>query len=235
MTINSLSIALGEVKVLLKEADILQHENTCRPRSILNSKFSSEFLRVMHSDDYEQIYKVAMSNRDYDFTLKDDSFLQFSAIAPDNNLTKGKIRFAYFPNPRQYQTYDEFVLEYGFDVDEVGEELIEDYSQFISEAKLKDHITPIRYDYDYDGYDILNHPISHLHIGKEENVRIPIAKIITPQAFTLFVIKNMYLCEWKKAILSDVFKSIFINSKNTFSNVEDNCFQDIEQKNLFLC
>lgn len=167
MTINSLLTALDEVKYLLSEANILKYENTSRARSIVNAKLSAEFLSIMYSDDYDNIYKTAMKNNDFDFVLIDDSFIQFSAIKGENELVDGKIRFAYFPNPRSYQTYHEFLEENGFSYDEVGDELAEVYEQYISEAKLKNFVTPIRYDYDYRSYDMTNHSVSHLHIGRE--------------------------------------------------------------------
>ena len=80
MTINSLLTALDEVKLLLSEANILKYENTSRARSIVNTKLSAEFLSIMYSDDYDNIYKTAMKNNDFDFVLFDDSFIQFSAI-----------------------------------------------------------------------------------------------------------------------------------------------------------
>ena len=235
MTINSLLTALDEVKYLLSEANILKYENTSRARSIVNAKLSAEFLSIMHSDDYDNIYKTAMKNNDFDFVLIDDSFVQFSAIKGTNELVDGKIRFAYFPNPRSYQTYHEFLEENEFSYDEVGDELVEVYEQYISEAKLKDFVTPIRYDYDYKSYDMTNHSVSHLHIGREENIRIPLSKMLSPQAFTVLIIKYLYLEHWKKAISKDSFKNIFEKSKQKCVALDNELFSEFEKFQLYLC
>lgn len=234
MTINSLLTALDEVKLLLSEANILKYENTSRARSIINTKLSAEFLSIMYSDDYDNIYKTAMKNNDFDFVLFDDSFIQFSAIKGENELSDGKIRYAYFPNSRSYQTYVGFLEENEMTYEDAGDTFTEEYEQYISEAKLKDFVTPIRYDYDYSAYDMVNHSISHLHIGREENIRIPLSKVLSPQAFTIFIIKNLYLEYWKKAILKDSFKHIFEKSKQKCTTIEEELFAEFEKLQLYL-
>ena len=234
MTINSLLTALDEVKYLLSEANILKYENTSRARSIVNAKLSAEFLSIMHSDDYDNIYKTAMKNNDFDFVLFDDSFIQFSAIKGENELLDGKIRYAYFPNPRSYQTYIGFLEENDMSYEDAGDAFIEEYEQHISEAKLKDFVTPIRYDYDHGSYDMINHPVSHLHIGREENIRIPLSKVLSPQAFIVLIIKNIYFEYWKKAILKDDFKLVFERSKQKCTTIEDELFAEFEKLQLYL-
>ena len=234
MTINSLLTALDEVKLLLSEANILKYENTSRARSIVNTKLSAEFLSIMYSDDYDNIYKTAMKNNDFDFVLFDDSFIQFSAIKGENDLSDGKIRYAYFPNSRSYQTYVGFLEENEMTYEDAGDTFTDEYEQYISEAKLKDFVTPIRYDYDYSSYDMVNHSISHLHIGREENIRIPLSKVLSPQAFTIFIIKNLYLEYWKKAILNDSFKHIFEKSKQKCTTIEEELFAEFEKLQLYL-
>ena len=68
------------------------------------------------------------------------------------------------------------------------------YEQAIAEAKLQEGITPIRYDYDYQRYDPIFHPISHIHIGHNNGVRIGISKILfTTKNLYFFVIRNILL------------------------------------------
>lgn len=234
MTTMSLLVALNEVKSLLKEANLLKYENTTRPREILDSKFSPEFLSVIYSEDYDCVFKTAMKNSDFDFVLCDDSFLQFSAQKGENGLIEGKIRYAYFPNPRTYHTYVEFLKENEMSYEDVGEVFASEYEQYISEAKLKKFITPIRYDYDYSAYEELNHSVSHLHIGREENIRIPISKMLNPQTFTLFVIKNMYYEYWKQAITNEKFRDIYISAKSKCMVLSEELFTTLENQQMYL-
>ena len=236
MTINSILVSLEEVKTLLVKSQILDFENTSRPRNISNTKLSADFLSVMFSDDYDVIYKTAMKNRDFDFVLFDGSFLQFSVTNCTSGLDNGIIRYAYFPNPRNHQTYCEFLMDNDTTYEEAGDIFAEEYEQYVSEAKLKNIVTPIRYDYDYGAYQKdPHHPVSHLHIGLEENVRIPISKILTPQAFLLIVIRNMYYDHWKRAQSDDTFPLIVERAKQQCPDLGQDRFTDFEKKQPYIC
>ena len=188
----------------------------------------------MFADDYELIYKTAMKHLDYDFLLEDDSFFQFSAIKGKTNLEDGKLRYAYYPNPREYSTYLEFLSENNLNYDECGDCFCEEYYQYISEAKLKNAITPIRYDYDFSEYDSKKHPISHLHIGMEQTVRMPIARFITPQEFVILVIRNIYFEKWTKILDSEAYIKILKKSKKDNNLLKDEYFKPSEKRHLFL-
>lgn len=53
-------------------------------------------------------------------------------------------------------------------------------NQFLNEQSLSNQYTVMRYDYDQKGYRPLIHAVSHLHIGFNNNVRIPLNKVISP-------------------------------------------------------
>ncbi|MDQ0965989.1 hypothetical protein QFZ20_001392 [Flavobacterium sp. W4I14] len=61
-----------------------------------------------------------------------------------------------------------------------------------------------RYDASSTGYSPLIHSFSHLHIGLNQNVRIPVSLLLTPLKFTKFSIKNTYFDQWKKYALGRV-------------------------------
>lgn len=234
MTVNSVLVSLEEVKTLLAEANIFKSENSSRKRSVGNDKFSTEFLSVMFDNDYERIYKTAMKHLDYDFLLEDDAFIQFSVKKGNTNLKDGKLRYAYYPNPSEYSTYLEFLSENNLSYDECGDCFCEEYDQYISEAKLKNSITPIRYDYDFSEYDSSNHPISHLHIGMEQTVRIPIARILTPQEFTILILRNVYFENWIKILNSESYIQILNKSKKDNNVLDDEYFKSSEKRHLYL-
>ena len=110
----------------------------------------------------------------------------------------------------------------------------EEYDQYISEAKLKNSITPIRYDYDFSEYDSSKHPISHLHIGMDQTVRIPIARILTPQEFTILILRNIYFENWTKVLNSESYIQILNKSKKDNNILEDEYFKASEKWHLYL-
>lgn len=219
--------AMNEVKKMLKSIDCLKKENTTRGRSLAYSKFSEEFIKASQSEEYEKVYKSAMRNSDYDFILKDDSFFQFSCDVISGSDDTNYIRYAYYPNPRYYCTYDEFLEANDFSSEEYDNYLEICYEQEIAEARLKSAVTPIRYEYDLYRYIPSIHPISHLHIGHEENMRLALSKIMVPQKFVSFVIRAFYYDDWKKAMKdNEIYMNICCRAKNKCPSVINEFFKD---------
>ena len=51
---------------------------------------------------------------------------------------------------------------------------------------------PIRFDFDNDASQPLDHPASHLTLGQYKNCRIPVSAALTPYQFILFIVSNFY-------------------------------------------
>jgi len=168
----------------------------------LNSK------KIGKTNSINQIYSTAIENLDYEILLHDQSIFQFSNA-------NGELRYAYIQNPHSFYTKEEY-LNFIFtpddllamDTDELNL-LIEDidenqYEQFLNEQELNSQSNYFRYDASSIGYSPLIHSFSHLHIGLNQNVRIPVSLLLTPLKFTKFCIKNTYFDKWKKYALGRV-------------------------------
>ncbi|WP_094607176.1 hypothetical protein SPSIL_058190 [Sporomusa silvacetica DSM 10669] len=226
--------AMNEVKKMLQSIELLKKENTTRPRSLTYSKFSEEFIKMSQDGEYEKIYQSAMKNADYDFVLKDDSFFQLSCDTISGSDDTIYIRYAYYPNPRYYCSYEQFLKTHGLSYEECDDSFLIYYEQEIAEARLKSAVTPIRYEYDLHKYVPEIHPISHLHIGHEEDMRIALSKIMIPQKFVSFVIRAFYYKKWKNAMqANDLYKEICRNAKHKCSLVPKDFFHN-EKMFLYL-
>lgn len=234
MNIASIFDSLKDTKRILKEADLYKQSNLSRKMNLSINKFSEEFIKSSQGIDYEKTYRIAMQNLDFDYLLTDDSFFQFSCTVNDDNLNQGTIRYAFYENPRSYKTYNEFLEESGFSYSECGDELFMEYEQEIDEAKIKNAVTPIRYDYDFELYDPSYHPISHLHIGHNNNVRIPLNKILTPSKFTVFVLQNTYIKQWRNSISQERFREMCKVTKSRCYDIESSLFTQEEMEFLYL-
>lgn len=231
MTVNSVITSLTKVKTLLEEADILKQINNTRPPEQIVKYISEEYRSVMYGDDYEKKYRIALENGDYYCLLKDDSFLNFNAAKKEGGI---QLSYRFYPNPRDYQTYEEFLLTEEFEEFKDDGVAHEFYEQYVSEAKLKAGILPIRYDYDQLSYQKLQHAASHIHFGFSEHMRIPISRIITPIAFTILVIKNIYYCNWQNCYQKEEYKTIEIAHKNKCDELSSDEFCEEEKRYLFL-
>lgn len=197
---------------LLKEIDLLNEKNYTIPEnSFEKNKFSKEFLSISQKGKYKEIYDCAMKNKDYDFILKGNAIMQFT-IEKDSKKNIVKLRYAFYKCP--------YLI--------LGKNEIENTDIFL------DNYVSIRYDYDFSEYKEIIHPISHIHIGNDNNLRIPIDKILEPLEFGLFVIKNIYLNEWNSLLENDNIKSKYLKGKHQLEGLDEDFFTDSERKFLYL-
>ncbi|ELY8226438.1 DUF2290 domain-containing protein [Enterococcus faecalis] len=234
MNISKLLISYKSSLKILRDTGLLKTENTTRAFDFSFSKFSTDFVNCFMDSDYEEIFKVSMQNGDYDILLNDDSFFQFSCENTSGGVEKGNIRYAYYEKTRDYKTYSEFLTDLDFNYSDVGEEFLGYYEQYISEAKLKTSVTPIRYDYDIKNFKSVSHPISHFHIGFNNEIRLPVDKIILPVDFVMFILQNVYPAVFKKCYDENLILSEFRTSKSKCEILSIDHFCDDTKKRLFL-
>ena len=110
---------------------------------------------------------------------------------------------------------------YKHNYEEVGELYRNYYEQYISESAANLNITPIRYDYDKNAHMNMCHPISHLHIGKNENVRLPINYVLLPEMFIQNITMLIYFEEWKSNINQGDIKNKCFSSKEKSKKCEN--------------
>ena len=197
---------------LLKQIDLFGEMNYSIPEnSFDNNKFSKEFLSVTQKGTNKEIYDCAMENKDYDFRLKDNSIMQFT-IEKDTRRNIMKLRYAYYKCP---------YLIFGNNEAESTDVFMENY-------------VSIRYDYDLNEYKETIHPISHFHIGNDNNLRIPINKVVEPLEFGIFIIRNIYVKEWNKLVNDMNLKDICLKSKEKLEEIGEEFFTNTERKFLYL-
>jgi len=219
MSIGAFNTSLKEAQIFLSNVNLFKSLGI---KVINKDDVSQEFKSASQKNDYFKLYKCALANFDYDILLSDDSIFQFSYKVNRGHLPF--IRYAFFQNPQEYKSYEEYLenlRELGIVEEETNEEIgnsfENDYQQFLTEQNVNTSSTSIRYDLDYSNYQPLVHSVSHLHIGHANNIRIPCDKILTPLKFTVFVLKHVYYYQWKDLVetgnvyLSECLKSTKLN------------------------
>lgn len=222
-----------ESKQLLKNADIRFSENNAKYRDFSMSKYSREFIEASQTDDYNKIYQTARKNFDFDILLDDQSIFQFSY---KENIEEQivKIRYAYYEPPIDVISYSEFLENLGLDIKICGDIFTEEYEQYKSESKLKMSVTPIRYDYDMELFKELEHPVSHIHIGHQNEIRLPVSVIMSPKAFVAFVIRQVYRGKWVSCISNEFFYEIYKNCKNACTILDQMYFTEKEKRDFYI-
>lgn len=200
-------------KNILDDYGILRKVNNMNIKEGSYIKFSEEFRKAAQKQNYNEAYIKGMESDDYDYLLKDGSFFQFSYDIYEKDFT---IRLAFYPSINDI-SYDDFLAEYmGSGIEECGAIFLDDYQQFIAEQESK-NVSPIRYDYNSKIYKKFIHSASHLHFGNEEDIRVPLDKILLPSAFIKIVLQYFYYDLWKNRVVEQDYRSIFIQNNESYS------------------
>lgn len=194
--------------------------------------YSQEFKSICRSGDYLKAYDVGINNFDYDMLLFDDSFIQFSRVDTDHGTV---LRYAYYQNPLDYISYEDYLLGEDFDPDEVGELFREFYDQEMSEMHLRVDRHIIRYDYSEKEYSEGIHSCSHFHFGFVQSVSVPVDKVLSPLAFVLYIYKACYYQFWKEEISKTAdFKDLYYGKKTKLKKVKKHVWKPTDKQELFL-
>lgn len=236
MTTSGFMTSFNAVESILKEFSLFRMKGI---KNLSKDGVSAEFKSNSIKEDYFKCYSSGLKNLDYDFLLEDESYFQFEYDNSGKNL---EVRYAFFQNPVDYKSYEEFITEViissglASSIEEAGSIFEPEYKQFLNEQEIKNKYLTVRYDVDYPNYYPIVHSVSHLHIGHQNHLRIPVNKFITPLRFAVFIIKNVYYREWKTIAES---KPHYINQLlRKCSNGEvilgNNSWNNIEKLDLHL-
>lgn len=181
---------------------------------------STDFRQVAmsRSSPYEEVFLTGLRNRDYNVLLTDFSFVQFYCEGEDSDVA---LRFAYYPNPYEIPTYEEFERDYG----QWSVEGFEMYLQLASDNPVLHRVPCIRYDMSKRDYRHLRHPASHLHLGLHEDNRWPLSKLLSPEAFSYLIAKLFYSDKWHAADDIDDAKVGLIGLEGRMAKIRADCEQ----------
>lgn len=201
-------------------------------------EYSPQFLKISRTNRHTIIHKTAIENLDYEILLSDDSIFQISK-------KENYLRYCFIQNPTCNFSRLEYIRTIYSDEDliDIDEETLDnlitevdenEYEQFLIEQELNLNSTIIRYDFDEKGYKPLLHSCSHVHIGLNENLRIPCSLIISPLKFVIFTIKQVYYDEWKEEFENntDIIKYLEVAKKSCPKMAKN--WDAIEENDIFL-
>lgn len=144
---------------------------------------------------YLDQWKVAREKSWFHLVLEDHSLLQFSETGDSSS-------FSFLQCPLAIPTFREYLAKIGAEY--TAQERREHqaaYEQVVATSSLRAHITPIRFDYDKTGYACGVHPVSHIHIGLDNQVRLGVNRRLSAVSFVLFVIRHMYPDCWRRLLV----------------------------------
>ncbi len=226
MTAGAFWTSYAESINLLKELDLYKTDNSHKGRS-----YSPDCKNYSRGNDYKALYQQLVDNLDYDILLYDDSMLQMS-------YENGEYRLMYIQNPLDFITFDAFLdnnelTELSNDKEVLYEMFHDDYEQILEGMKMNLGALYLRYDVDSRGRKNNEniHAFTHLHVGLNNNVRIPVGCYMSPFAFTTFVVRHVYYDKWVEAVRQS---QIQFNHKNQCGTLPNNLWTQDEMKDFYL-
>ncbi len=158
---------------------------------------------VLKNRKYEEIYDELDSNKNFNIKMIDGALLQLLYTYQKKKLISH--RLAFFPSPylESFQNEPEI-----YEDDEIYADILEKNIM----------VVPIRFDYDPDNFQEIDHPKSHLTLGQFKNCRIPVSAPITPSVFVSFILRNFYNTAFIKFSNELIFQDAIFDE--TITNLE---------------
>lgn len=166
-------------------------------------KIDKNVISTLKEMDYTNQWKTAKENGWYHLYLADHSFFIFKT-------NDGSPSYSFYDRPIEAKTIKEFLSEIirepatqrNFNLYQ------EEYDTYLTTVNYRKNFTPIRYDLDNNSYKTGVHPAAHIHIGLDNHIRIGLERELTPLAFLLFVIRQMYPRNWENLLESSISKTL---------------------------
>lgn len=109
-----------------------------------------------------------------------------------------------------------------------------DYEQMLSEQGINSKVVYFRYDVDSVRYMPNIHSYAHLHIGISNDIRIPCASLLTPAAFVVFVIKQVYKVNWERCMAEKDSRSKILKLAKDKCLLGEDKWDEMERQELAL-
>ncbi|WP_407282317.1 DUF2290 domain-containing protein [Methanolobus sp. WCC1] len=214
--------------------NILSMTPLLKSYAYMHKPIKTKFNRIKSRDDLVTSYLDEIDNLNYTFLLSDDSFFQFQCTLDKNS--KLSLRYCYFQFPYDIFEYKKFIKEeYGYDYADVGDSKENEYFLSAINAPIKESILYLRYDYAENGYVNGIHGASHIHIGFLNSIRLTVDKLLTPEAFLFFILKQVYSETWSEMIKHHHFKRKYSKFKENCSELCESLFsRDLDKYELYM-
>ena len=132
---------------------------------------------VLKNVEYIQVYQELDKGKNYNIKMADGALIQMMYTYENYQLSSH--RLAFFPSPFLHEFQNEPEI---YEIDEI-------YADIIAKNILP---VPVRFDYDPDSHQELDHPRCHLTLGQFKNCRIPVCSPIMPNVFISFILRSFY-------------------------------------------
>ncbi|WGH74941.1 DUF2290 domain-containing protein [Tenacibaculum tangerinum] len=213
---------LNDIEKLFRKIDFFEERNFYP-----NDDFDPSIYR---KKSYIDNWKSLIADNIYSFMLTDNSILNFKL-----NADKRHISFTFYECPFECLSYKEYLVDNDIEITYENKTFIDYYEVYLHQCERKENPLMVRYDFDEKSYYQGLHPVSHLHIGHKNQVRIGLNKILTPKAFTSIILRQNYPAYWKTILKSkNDWKNSFIQEKLRLVDINQDNWQTLDSSEFHL-
>jgi hypothetical protein len=184
---------------------------------------------IIDYNSYTSYFNDVLIHHDYDILLDDDSYFQFSKNGES-------YKYVYMQSPKYKISIEASAELLGINIDENWDELESYYEESDDDELYKIHDNPIylRYENSPKGYNPNVHSYSHLHVGLNENLRIPLSIILTPNVFAMFAVKLANRHKWETCFEKGDININNLSEKRLCVQVPKKFWNDSEDSDLYM-
>jgi hypothetical protein len=182
-------------------------------------------LRIM---SYHEQWRNSFYNGWFHIKLENLSLMTFS-------VQDGFPSYSYIDRPIDVPSFREYLASKGEPfTQKVRDQYNSEYEEVISTAKFRPHVTPIRYDFDPTGYRAGVHPVAHIHIGTDNQIRVGTRRELTPTAFLLFTMRQLYPECWERLLSKRDSLKLKRKIRDNLVELAVGSFGELDMDNLYL-
>jgi hypothetical protein len=157
-------------------------------------KVTPEIIGELRVLPYLEQWKRALQEGWYHVKLEDHSLFIFSDV--DNAPS-----YSFLHSPVETESFRIYLSRQGLEYSSKNRsDHLDEYEMLFETASLRSHVTPIRLDVDRPSYRAGVHPMTHIHIGLDNSVRLAVQRELSPLSFVLFVMRQMYPVCWSRLL-----------------------------------
>lgn len=221
-------IAIGKFEAELNEIEkLLRKYNVHEERNLMpNKDFDPAEYR---NKNFTENWKTIITNNIYNFLLSDNSILKFK-------ISDKKASYLFYECPYHCLSYIDFLKENSIDEDDLQKTFYNEYEIYLDQCTQKPSPITVRYDLDIESYNHGLHPVSHIHIGNHNQIRIGINKIINPKTFVSFILRQHYTGLWNDILFGDdeIWRKYFLKEKDVLIKIEKKYWNEFDDAELYL-
>jgi hypothetical protein len=181
----------------------------------------------LRSMNYLDRWKASVSHEWFHIKMHDHSLFQF-----DEGGVGASFQFMHCP--LDVVTFPDYLTTLGYaDTPSTRRDLRPEYQKVLETASERRHVTPIRFDYTNVGYRAGVHPIAHVHVGLDNQIRLGVDRKMNAVSFVLFVMRHMYPRCWERLLGRDSNRQIVKHVRATGESLSAEFWQDLDRIEMY--